>query len=114
MLRTTNYTVDRDHRILDCCDESHAALKQSVGMNVLEAFPGLGEAGLERVILDGWEFGCASRVIFYAGTLAHIAANTATVPGVLSITVQPVPIAGLREALAAADGWLREAHLAAA
>lgn len=111
MLRTSHYTVDRDFIIGDVSDTAHPCTKLAEGEVLFDAFPGLDEAGMSVLFEDAWENGCASRVIFYAGTLAHVAATqTCDRPGVLSVTAASLPVAGLRAAVEAALEWLSSGH----
>lgn len=110
MLRTCHYTLDRDGIVSDVSDTAHLALKHAEGRRLLDAFHGL-DQHLQPLLDKAWRNGCASRMIFFAGTLAHVAANRAD--DTLTVTCQELPIDGLRESLLEAEAWIADHRLVA-
>lgn len=106
-----SYVLDQLHRIVSVEPDAHPVMLSSVGEGIYSAFPG-SQAGLEPIFRMAWDDGLGVGCMFYQGSINHVVARRDH--DLLEVCYQTVPLTGLREALEAADVWLREGQSLAA
>lgn len=101
------YHITRDNTVAWADQRCHPCFRNGVGKSIEDTFPGILKV-MQPVYDEAWLMGCAYRVVFFHGVLAHVVAHNRG--DHLEVGFQRVPIIGLREALAAADEWLSSGH----